>query len=829
MTCGGARTPNERNIISQMDNKSYRKLFAKMTSNQPFSFQESVAAHLLDGKNVIIQAPTGAGKTWAATAPFIFAQLEKLTFPSKMVYSLPMRVLANSLYNTVFSNAFLKELGFNVTIQTGERPQDEYFLEGDIVFTTIDQTLSSLLSIPLSLPKRQANINAGAFIGTYLVFDEFHLLDPERSLSTLFHLLKMLKGVSPFCLMTATLSDDLLKEFAKEFNAEIVSVDGNEIKNIPSQQNKIRNVHTLPKTMDAESIIREHQQGTQTIVICNRVKKCQEIYRELAKRKEGGEERLRDTEIICIHSRFFGRHREQKEIRIKELFGENKIADAILVATQVIEVGLDITCDVMHTEISPINSLLQRAGRCARFTNEIGNVFVYPVVEAKVDDIDEQDESVEGKQPSRGNPFAPYSKELSENTLAELKKNDNTNLDYLQGQQLIDSILREKELSELSDVQAGQRREDIRAVWSKPEKSAASRLIRLIDSISIILLNDPKQIGDPYSYETISVHKGMLLSELKKMEVGDWKLRKVGDPNILDNESSEEIKYSFDPISEDDAKYETFLVANAKYVNYDSDIGLNFLGIGSECSHSIKKKSKEEKFRITKDTYEEHISYLMAAYDKYFRGKLDYAFNAFQNLLQVNVPFKDLIGFMIVLHDYGKLNIAWQKKAWKYQVTKGPLAESVRLAHTDFDPKIDKPIHFPPHAGAGAKAAQAVLSRLLFQQGYDNYTLNALVNAIGTSILRHHSAETISSEKYNVVAGGISLVKKLIEQHAPGYSDFDQSAKSLSGWRDEDSVTWQRNIIPFDDTIQSLLYFLMVRVLRICDQYSFEIKKLGER
>ena len=40
----------------------------------PFAFQRKVAQHLLSGCNVILQAPTGAGKTKAALFPFLLAQ-----------------------------------------------------------------------------------------------------------------------------------------------------------------------------------------------------------------------------------------------------------------------------------------------------------------------------------------------------------------------------------------------------------------------------------------------------------------------------------------------------------------------------------------------------------------------------------------------------------------------------------------------------------------------------------------------------------------------------------------------------------------------------------
>jgi CRISPR-associated endonuclease/helicase Cas3 len=68
-----------------------------------------------------------------------------------------------------------------------------------------------------------------------------------------------------------------------------------------------------------------------------------------------------------------------KERELKRLLGKGRRERVILVATQVIEAGIDISCDDLHTELCPMNALVQRAGRCARYPTETGTVHVYPL------------------------------------------------------------------------------------------------------------------------------------------------------------------------------------------------------------------------------------------------------------------------------------------------------------------------------------------------------------------------------------------------------------------------------------------------------------------
>lgn len=195
--------------------------FEKLVGFPPRNFQRETILKILNRQDVLLRAPTGSGKTETAIAPFLFAKALQSHlpqgFPNKMIYVVPLRTLANSLRQRAedlvktWSETSPASRSLVVTLQTGENPEDPRF-EGDIVFCTIDQMLSSFLNIPYSVGRGSANVNAGAIFASYLVFDELHLLDPDRSFATVLKVLEQVKGISPFLLMTATLTDELASQ-----------------------------------------------------------------------------------------------------------------------------------------------------------------------------------------------------------------------------------------------------------------------------------------------------------------------------------------------------------------------------------------------------------------------------------------------------------------------------------------------------------------------------------------------------------------------------------------------------------------------------------------
>ncbi|MES7591081.1 CRISPR-associated helicase Cas3', partial [Cutibacterium acnes] len=124
-------------------------------------------------------------------------------------------------------------------------------------------------------------------------------------------------------------------------------------------------LHTLAR------IVRQaHVSGTVTLVIVNTVERAQKLYERLGPppakrgRKPAPEtETSAGPERLLIHSRFRGPDRQQKQ---EQLTSRVPPQGRIVIATQAIEAGVDMTSRTLFTELAPWSSLVQRFGRCNR-------------------------------------------------------------------------------------------------------------------------------------------------------------------------------------------------------------------------------------------------------------------------------------------------------------------------------------------------------------------------------------------------------------------------------------------------------------------------------
>jgi CRISPR-associated endonuclease/helicase Cas3 len=178
-------------------------------------------------------------------------------------------------------------------------------------------------------------------------------------------------GVCPTWWMSATLEKTRLatveQKPADEWLVEKLSAaeqSGGEPHKLITAQKKLSPASlTLNSAMKdyagqlAKLVKERHQTGTLTLVVVNRVRRAREVFEALMT----GKSPLFDRErIALIHSRFRPVDRER---HTNLLF---RAGDRIVIATQAVEAGVDVSARLLITELAPWSSLVQRMGRCNR-------------------------------------------------------------------------------------------------------------------------------------------------------------------------------------------------------------------------------------------------------------------------------------------------------------------------------------------------------------------------------------------------------------------------------------------------------------------------------
>ncbi len=486
----------------------------------PYPFQRRVAELMLSGKNVILQAPTGAGKTMAALLPFLDAIEHCRDFPHKCLYAVPMRVLANQFVHDYKQRVIKagRDERIRVDIQTGEHAKDPK-LAATLTFATIDQVLSSFLLSPYGLPSRLSNLNAGAVTASYLVFDEFHLFDPLSTLPTTLEMLKMLRGVAPFLLMTATFSGDMLDGLADALGAVVVPENQaarQAMQELPSQQ-KARRYHIATGPLCAQAVLEHHKR--RTLVVCNVVDRAQALFETLRDHPTLGE-----RQVMLLHSRFLPQDRQRIEAGIRSLFGRDGDGSGswIVVATQVVEVGLDITCETLHTELAPANAILQRAGRCARYPGEDGDVFIYRETFNRTGEVVDLTEYV---MPYKGQD------EETGRTLAAFRERDDERLTFADEQGLISTTHGPRDRTIVQGLVATREmhRRRMNTVMNGQRSGEAGDLIRAVSSRLVVVHDSPVTVAErPFRAEAFSLHPATLYGLVHKWLDREWELDQQG-------------------------------------------------------------------------------------------------------------------------------------------------------------------------------------------------------------------------------------------------------------------------------------------------------------
>lgn len=368
---------------------------------------------IINSKIFSLELPTGCGKTLTG---FSFAlklrdRIEKeLNFTPRIIYSLPFLSIIDQNESVIkdildysglsgsdflLKHNYMSDMNYISSDETDEEfnlNKSQLLTEGwysEIIITTFIQLFYTLFSNKNKSLRKFHNI-----ANSILILDEIQSI-PYKFWPIIN---KILKEISKkfniwIILMTATQplifkeNDEiipLIEEKEKYFNAF------NRVKFNFSLENKDFEDF---KQETIESI--EENQNKSIMFVLNTINSSKELYESI---KEYYDFKGRDYEIdsngivtilnqdsdekidlIYLSTNIIPRHRLNKINYIKK-----SKTRKIIVSTQLIEAGVDISVDIIYRDLAPLDSIIQTGGRCNRnYSADMGEVNIIKIVNEK--------------------------------------------------------------------------------------------------------------------------------------------------------------------------------------------------------------------------------------------------------------------------------------------------------------------------------------------------------------------------------------------------------------------------------------------------------------
>ena len=340
-------------------------------------------------QSIVVIAQTGLGKTESAL---------RWMNNSKSFFILPLKTAINSMYERLTQEIFqgdLDKVNSNMAIlhsdmlnilsnnkkldniQTfnNEVNEDRQWSK-QLSIATLDQIFNFVYHYKGYEPKLATLSYAK------VVIDEIQMYSPDLLAYIIYGLKEIQDYGGKFDIMTATLAPAIL-DLLKENKIKFVMPEHAFLDKKINHRHKVKTMH---QELTSEDILKLDQ-NQKTLVIVNTVTKAMELYNDLKQANKN---------VHLIHSRFTRKDRSIKEHEIND-FAHNSDSHGIWIGTQVVEASLDIDFDLLITELSELNSLFQRMGRCYRKHNYEGqkpNVYVFDGGEKNPSGINNSEHSV---------------------------------------------------------------------------------------------------------------------------------------------------------------------------------------------------------------------------------------------------------------------------------------------------------------------------------------------------------------------------------------------------------------------------------------------------
>lgn len=320
-------------------------------------------------ENIIALAPTGMGKTEAGLL---------WIGDNKGFFILPIRTAINAIYDRI-KNQILKDEKLEERLGLLHSESLSYYEShaGQEMDILDYRNRGQALSLPLNISTldqlfdfvfkyKGYEMKLATLAYSKIVIDEIQMYDAEMLAYLIYGLRRIHELGGKIAIVTATLPP-FIKKLLKDKSIGNIEFKEQDFTN----DLKRHSVKVMDESICEDDIIQCYNQnikegkGNKILVVCNTIKKAQKMYDQI-KEKDG------TLNSHVLHSRFDREDRKNLENEIKE-FGktyneqnEIDIQNGIWIATSIVEVSLDIDFDYLFTELTDLNGLFQRMGRCNR-------------------------------------------------------------------------------------------------------------------------------------------------------------------------------------------------------------------------------------------------------------------------------------------------------------------------------------------------------------------------------------------------------------------------------------------------------------------------------
>jgi len=541
-------------------------------------WQEKILAENNE-KNLVLIAPTGSGKTE-------FALLWAKNIGKKLIYTLPLRVALNDLYERFGSqnsqnkgyfystdNNILRILHSTAFIEYIREEKNDKQLDIDE-----KQTTAQLFSSPIVLTTPdQVFLSSLKYYGfdkilsiyplSSIVIDEIQAYNPEMA-AVIIKTMEIIQQLGGNILVITATFPPYFKEFITGQNNEVKIklkvIDLKEYQNKSDVKNYTRKRHkidvivknlfevkdkenknekseentekSLEKEVDnkklytitdeakkkVKELIKEHK-NKNILIIVNNVEKAIELFK-LLEHDDDIKERVKinyeyEDLPLLLHARLIEKEKSRRIEAVKEAVKKeisNKKNGMVLVSTQIVEASVDIDFDMLITEISPIDSQIQRWGRIYRnrendYNENAPNIYIFSGVDKGT--------------------IAIYDKDVIDKTVEELNKKINDILNYEDERDLIENVFKEKINGKtLKEVYINKINENLEWLkyYSTEKRGEAQHVFRRISSVQVVLPTLMKNSKDPIEKKLGE----FLLDNINNIKDLSWKeiIEKISNP-----------------------------------------------------------------------------------------------------------------------------------------------------------------------------------------------------------------------------------------------------------------------------------------------------------